>query len=72
MELKSITFEIGGKEYTLPMKDAKELYDELQKIFGNTTMYVLPTPTPYYYPSNPWSPWTVTCSGNSNDTPKML
>jgi len=76
-KIKSITLQIDDQEITISAQDAKELYNELQKLFGNPQVAINPlfSPNlpnivnPTYLPttipcekSPPWERWKFTCN----------
>ena len=69
MEMK-ITITIDGKDITLPLDKAKELYGELDKIFGAKNQPYPAYPSAPVFPPgirdlSPEPPWIVTCEDNT-------
>ena len=50
MSITKIVIEIGKKETTISLEEARQLYSELDKLFGNDTRFVPYQPfQPYLY-----------------------
>jgi len=49
----------NGTDITLTLDEAKELYEQLHKLFGEKVTYI-PNPIPIVAPNNPWQiPYTT-------------
>jgi hypothetical protein len=65
MKIKKVILQIGDKEISVTVEEAKELMELLNKTFSNEKMkieYVPYYPYPYVYP-NPQITWTTCDSG---------
>jgi hypothetical protein len=66
--VEKLTIKIDKTEFVLSLEDARTLYEELQKIFGEKTYfpYYVPNTIPSYpaYP-DPFKPW-ITCNTETN------
>jgi hypothetical protein len=68
IKLESINLKIGDKEIELSIEEAKNLYNELDKLFTNKTIY---TPLPYY-PEKDWTqPPVITYTGSHTHLMKV-
>jgi hypothetical protein len=60
--LKSMKFEIGGKEIELTEEEARQLQGELNQVFGSPPVSI--PYIPYVWPVDPTQPW-VTYGGDT-------
>ena len=69
MKISGVVIEIEGKKYAIDMAKARQLYMELNELFGSKDPVYIPyptTPSPYEYPRPyysddtwKWSPTTI-------------
>ena len=67
VSIEKVNIKIGKEEIPLTPKQAKELRDLLNDLFGETRKEYVPYPYPYpvypYY--RRWDYWTVTCGDDT-------
>lgn len=71
MSIVNITIKIKDKDIQLSLKEAEDLYYDLNKVFGVSKTIAPLDPYKYPYPDIKYkdqiAPFTVTCGGNANE-----